>query len=133
MKYLLCTGAMHCVGHGIGVNWQVWPVSCRLYWLPLFYRIFLSFAKFIAGCLGCLGHRQASIDYLNMTDFSLRKFELAVGIFVASGIFTRILAGAYNKLKLYSLPNLFTGFRLFYNVCTVAGKSNENPRFLNWR
>jgi hypothetical protein len=66
MKYLLYTGEMHCVGHGIGVNWQVWPVSCRLYWQPLFYRIFLSFAKFNASYFG---RWQASIDYLNKTDF----------------------------------------------------------------
>jgi hypothetical protein len=66
MKYLLCTGAMHCVGHGIGVNWQVWPVSCRLYWQPLFYRIFQPFSKFNSARLD---HRQASIDYPNKTDF----------------------------------------------------------------
>jgi hypothetical protein len=42
------------------------PMSCRLYWQPLFYRIFLSFAKFNADRLG---HRQASIGYPNKTDF----------------------------------------------------------------
>jgi hypothetical protein len=31
-----------------------------------FYRIFQPFAKFNADCLG---HRQASIDYPNKTDF----------------------------------------------------------------
>jgi hypothetical protein len=47
------------------------PMSCHLYWQPLFYRIFQPFTKFNADRLG---HRQASIDYPNKTDFEISKF-----------------------------------------------------------
>jgi len=45
MKYWLCTGAMHCVGHDIGANLQVFTDVVPFLLAATFYRIFGHSAK----------------------------------------------------------------------------------------
>lgn len=49
MKYWLCTGAMHCVGHDIGGDLQVFTDVVPFLLAATFYRIFGHSAKSTGG------------------------------------------------------------------------------------